>query len=353
MARVALMRAAILRPFERFLRRIGAPTERIFEQVRLSPDLLQDPEALVPAHSGTAFVVTAARVEGIEHLGATVAAQTRVHELGTYGRTLARSASLYEFAATIRRFHAGHHSGEHYWLEANGDRTLLCQRFTVQVDEWGGQASQYSILLAADVLTAIARSPWRPTVYLRKDVSHSVVDTPWMERADVRFGHDRCAIEIDPLVLPLVAPQDESRALATRELADWYRSRPADELAPSLRQWLARVLRTDAVRIEVLAETLGTTPRTLQRRLGEAGTSYARVLGEARFEVATRLLGRDDLEVREVAREVGYRDAAHLTRAFHRWSGTTPSEFRRRLRAAALGTATSVSSAGAIWQSPL
>jgi AraC-like DNA-binding protein len=349
MRRVALMRAAILRPFERFLRCIGAPTDRIFERVRLSPDLLQDPEALVPVHAGTAFVVAAARVEGIEHLGATVAAQTGIHEIGTYGRAIARATSLHEFATTIREFHAGHHSGERYWLEASGDRMLLCQCFTAPADDWGGQASQYSILIATGALTAIARRPWRPTVYMRKDVSHAVVGTPWMERADVRFGHDRCAIEIDPLVLPLVVPREESRSFATRELVDWYRTRPADELASSLRQWLACMLRTDAVRVEVLAETLGTTPRTLQRRLGEAGTSYARVLGEARFEVATRLLARDDLEVREVAREVGYRDAAHLTRAFRRWSGMTPSELRRRLRASAVST----QSAGAIGQSSI
>ena len=77
------------------------------------------------------------------------------------------------------------------------------------------------------------------------------------------------------------------------------------------------------------------------------------MLGEARFEVATRLLSRDDLEVREVAREVGYRDAAHLTRAFRRWIGTTPSEYRRRVRGALVPTPVSMGPAGANWEVPI
>ncbi|MCC6764030.1 MAG: helix-turn-helix domain-containing protein [Deltaproteobacteria bacterium] len=342
------MRVAILRPFERFLRRIGAPLERVAERVHLPLEMLRDPEALVPARLGAAFVAEAARVSGIEHLGATVAATTRIGELGTYGRMLARAASLQEVLTTVRRFHASHHSGEVYWLEAAPAPPLLCQRFTVQLDDPNGQMSQYAILLVADLLAALARGAWRPTVHLRKEVPRSVADTPWGERADLRFGHDRCAVALDPQALPAVALPGALPIDAARELVDWYGTRPAAGFVPSLRQWLGRVLRTDAVRIEVLAETVGTTPRTLQRRLAEVGTTYARVLGEARFQIAASLLARD-VEIREVARAVGYRDAAHLTRAFRRWSGTTPSAYRSRVHDALVGAALPPA-AGAEWQ---
>ncbi|MCC6849228.1 MAG: helix-turn-helix domain-containing protein [Deltaproteobacteria bacterium] len=337
-ARLALMRVAIVRPFERFLRRIGAPVERIAERVHLPIELLRDPEALLPVWLGTAFVAEAARVSGVEHLGATVAATTHVAELGTYGRMLARAASLQDVLATARRFHASHHSGEAYWFDAAHAPPLLCQRFTVRLDDPNGQMSQYAILLVAGLLASLARGAWRPTIHLRKEVPRSVADTPWNERVDLRFGGDRCAVALEPRVLPMTASPAGSPVHATRELVDWYGTRPAAALVPSLRQWLGRVLRTDAVRIEVLAETIGTTPRTLQRRLAEAGTTYARVLGETRFQVAADLLARD-IEIREVARAVGYRDGAHLTRAFRRWSGATPSAYRGRVRAAFAGTA--------------
>lgn len=351
--RVALMRAAILRPFERFLRRIGAPVERICERVHLPPEALRDAEGLVPVHLGTAFVTAAARGEGIPHLGATVAASTRVADLGSYGRALGQACSLPDALATVRRFHAGHCSAEVYWLDADEARPLLCQRFTVQLDDPHGQMSQYSIFLAADLVRAMTRGSWRPTVRLRKGLPASIAETPWMERADLRFDRERCAIEIDPSVVPMTGSSVEPCPPALRALTDWYRTRPADELVPSLRQWLDRVLQTDVVRIEVLAATIGTTPRTLQRRLGEVGTNYARVLGAARFDAAARLLAHEDVEIRDVARAVGYRDPAHLTRAFHRWSGTTPSRYRRRLRAATTAVALSTPSLVATWQAIL
>lgn len=345
------MRAAILRPFERFLRRIGAPVERICARVHLPPDALRDAEGLVPVHLGTAFVTEAARVEGIPHLGATVAASTRVADLGSYGRALAQASSLPDVLATVRRFHAGHCSGEVYWLDLDEARPLLCQRFTVQLDDPDGQMSQYSIFLAADLLRGMARGSWRPTVQLRKGMPASIAETPWTKRVDLRFERDRCAVEIDPAVVPMTGSSVEPCPPALRALADWYRTRPADELVASLRQWLSRVLRTDVVRIEVLAATIGTTPRTLQRRLGEVGTTYARVLGEARFDAAVRLLTEGEVEIRDVAHAVGYRDPAHLTRAFHRWSGTTPSRYRRRLRSAVTtAVVLSVHPLAATWQ---
>jgi AraC-like DNA-binding protein len=262
---------------------------------------------------------------------------------------LARSTSLPEALETMRRFHASHHSGEIYWLDADHAPALLCQRFMVPLDDPGAQMRQYSVLVVAELLASLAGGAWRPTVHLSKDVPHSVADTPWKDRVDLRFGSDRCAIAIDASALTMTA-SPPALPVATQELVEWYGTRPAEQLVPSLRQWLGRVLQTDAVRIEVLAETIGTTPRTLQRRLAAAGTSYARVLGEARFQVAADLLARD-VEIREVAFAIGYRDAAHLTRAFQRWSGTTPSAYRRRLRAAFTGAALSrAPSAGTNWR---
>lgn len=334
MARIALMRAAAIRPVERFLRRNGAPVDRLLASVKLAPETLADPETCIPAYAATAFLAAAARSQGIDNLGALVAETTSVAELGTFGRRLMQCVTLHDVVSTASRLHGGHHSGETYWLDTSDGRPALCQRFTVHLDDWFLQSSQYSLMIAAGLVLALAEPGHRPRVRLRPGVPRSLAATRWAERVELVFDQPRFAIELSPALLCAPLPRTDVRPPDAGELAAWCHTKPAIELAESLRQWLASVLDTGVVRIDVLGATIGMTPRTLQRRLAEAGTTYARVLGRARFDVACRLLARDEAPIRDVARSVGYRDAAHLTRAFHRWSGTTPSQYRRRARAA-------------------
>lgn len=80
--------------------------------------------------------------------------------------------------------------------------------------------------------------------------------------------------------------------------------------------------------LEATAEVLHMTERTLRRRLQDEGTSYSELLDEARRRDAVRLLGKSDLDVGAIAERLGYNDAANFTRAFRKWAGMAPSQFR-------------------------
>jgi len=80
--------------------------------------------------------------------------------------------------------------------------------------------------------------------------------------------------------------------------------------------------------IRVVAQTIGTSVRTLQRRLQRKGLKYADVLQHARYAVARELLRDPALRIGDIAQTLGYSDHAHFTRAFQRWTGLTPMRFR-------------------------
>ena len=88
-----------------------------------------------------------------------------------------------------------------------------------------------------------------------------------------------------------------------------------------------------AARIELVAERMATSVRTLQRQLRAAGLSYSGVLQRARRTAARQMLKDRGVGISEVARALGYSDPAHFTRAFQRWSGCSPRDFRARLTA--------------------
>lgn len=91
---------------------------------------------------------------------------------------------------------------------------------------------------------------------------------------------------------------------------------------------LQRLLAGHRPRLPEVAEQLCLTPRTLQRRLTEAGLSFQRLLEEARRELAHHYLSQSRLELRETAYLLGFDDANSFFRAFQRWEGTSPGQWR-------------------------
>jgi AraC-like DNA-binding protein len=83
--------------------------------------------------------------------------------------------------------------------------------------------------------------------------------------------------------------------------------------------------------LEVLAARLGMSARTLQRKLRALGTSHQELLDEMRKALAVRYLAEPDVAVCEVAYLLGFSESSAFHRAFKRWTGTTPSEFRKRI----------------------
>ncbi|HTV03900.1 MAG TPA: AraC family transcriptional regulator [Acidobacteriaceae bacterium] len=87
--------------------------------------------------------------------------------------------------------------------------------------------------------------------------------------------------------------------------------------------------------IEDLARQLHLSSRTLQRRLQESGSSFQRVLDEARHQMARYYLSNSVLELNEAAYLLGYEDSNSFVRAFRTWEGVPPGHWREAHRIAA------------------
>ncbi|HET8870325.1 MAG TPA: AraC family transcriptional regulator ligand-binding domain-containing protein [Aquabacterium sp.] len=81
--------------------------------------------------------------------------------------------------------------------------------------------------------------------------------------------------------------------------------------------------------IDALAREMGLHPRTLQRRLKESGDSHSAILDRVRFQLARHWLENDTRSIEEISEQLGFSDRRSFTQAFTRWSGQTPSRFRR------------------------
>lgn len=94
---------------------------------------------------------------------------------------------------------------------------------------------------------------------------------------------------------------------------------------------LLRTLMDEGIpRREKVAEQLGVTERTLQRRLQDAGTGYQQLLDDLRQETATEWLTSTDMPINDIAVKLGFSEARSFHRRFKTWTGITPGEYRLR-----------------------
>ena len=102
-----------------------------------------------------------------------------------------------------------------------------------------------------------------------------------------------------------------------------------EDFAESVRKEIQQKLTGRRPTIEDIARALHISSRTLQRRLQDAGSSFQRVLEEARHQLARRYLNNSVLELNEAAYLLGYEDSNSFVRAFRTWEGSSTRSLAR------------------------
>ncbi|WP_418321004.1 AraC family transcriptional regulator [Piscinibacter sakaiensis] len=155
----------------------------------------------------------------------------------------------------------------------------------------------------------------------------------------VAFDAPRTAIRFDAAALSAPVVQDAAslkRFLATAPQSVFLKYRNEDS-------WTARVRRCLRAAVErdrgwpvfaAVAGALGTAETTLRRRLDAEGSSYQGIKDQLRSDLAVEQLCQGDASVEAIAALLGFQDVSAFHRAFRRWNGVSPGEFRRRQRLA-------------------
>lgn len=330
---ILLTRVSSFLPFVKFLDQLGSPTERLLQQAKVPRFALGNPEALLPLHQCFAFVEQVVRLEGIENLGILVGQKTQIADLGLFGHLLCQSLTLYELLITLEQMVNTFDSGEQMWIAQQGDRVWLHHRFNSPPTLGNQQARLYSMMLYLKACQLVLGQDWRPiAIQLQMNPPKSLTDLKLFADIQLYFDPSSSAIIFprslfslppQPRVLPYTALyQSDSEMLQS--------SAPSSDFLESLRQLLRSLLRDGYPNIDLAAEMAGMSSRSLQRRLAENDLSYSHVIEKVRFEMAAELLQDADIKLIEISAELGYTDAANFTRAFKRWAGISPREFRNQ-----------------------
>ena len=328
---IPLARAATLQIATRFLGATGVPVERLLERARLSPRVIENPETLIPFVAVTRFVEDAARTQGISDLGLRMGVPSSVQQLGTFGRLITQSLTLHDALETAYSVWSGFNSGVRTWLTRRGDEVALHHRFLHgDAGDWG-QFAAAALVTYLNFLGAVAGPGWRPTAVGVPFRSLSGTrEVPLLANTRIELGRPWMTVTFAASMLNRPLPRFPGAGTKAAN-DDWKHSTPAADVGGALQQVVTSLLPDGYPDIQLVAEAVHMSPRTLQRRLHGEGLTFARVVAKARFSEAQRMLGEPGRKVIDVALDLGYSDPAHFTRAFGRWTGVAPREFRRRV----------------------
>jgi AraC-like DNA-binding protein len=150
--------------------------------------------------------------------------------------------------------------------------------------------------------------------------------------ARVRFGEARNSLMLArkdaDAALP-VANRQIAGALDTilaRQLAELDRSNVAVRCKAAV---LERMVSGESMDVDV-ARSLHMSRRTLQRKLAEADLTYQQLVDDTRRELALRYIEDPDKSITEITFLLGFSGQSALTRAFRRWTGKSPTDYRAR-----------------------
>lgn len=297
----------------------------------LGPAELRAPP-FIPAEALRRFCEAGALESGDPHLGLHAAARLErgaagVVEFGArFAPTLGDSA----------RFLARHHPllrGVSALALAPAGRALRLALAPPEglVRSW--PIEEYELVRLARILRQAAGAEWAPA---GAAMAHPPPERP-AELADalgvarVSFGAGASALWIgaparanpsaDPPLFAFLSAQAERalEAIGVEAVPGFVRERAARQLEAG-----------GTLRLDLLARGLHMSPRTLQRRLEASGTTFHRLADTVRCEAATRHLDASEAPLGAIAARLGYGSVRAFLRAFRRWSGMTPAQWRRR-----------------------
>lgn len=307
----------------------------VLAEAGLPTDLLDGAVSRLPHDAVSAIWLAALRLTGDAQLGLHVGEQVRPGSFDALGQLLMTCATLGEAAEQADRFAALVGGGGRFAArtEATGIR-LLYLPFD---PDWPCRRQRVEAVLAATLtftrwLCGNAVQP--QSVSFGHAAPENTAEHRRIFGVVPQFDADADSILLGSTVLALPVRQANPALKAVlsgyvqAELARLNDDDPLrGRLADSLRAALAAGL---PLSIEAAAETLGLTPRTLQRRLTGRDTSFQAEVSTLRCALAKDLLRDPAQSIAGIATRLGFADVANFHRAFKSWTGATPTQWRER-----------------------
>lgn len=293
---------------------------------------LQDPSLRISYRQASSMIQRALQLLPEQGLGLAVGNANVLGTLGILGHALSLSRTLREALQIGQRYHALSGGIVILSLQESAAQSSLqidCHLADSQVQRFAAEEFCASFMVYMRDLCG-PDFKLLGVEFIHPQPSY-VTDYVDLFGAHLSFGcsHNRLLLDSAWLDRPLRNHQPLALQQALRLLElEAAQAHQTLDLIQAVERSISRALRTGA-HIEQIASELNMSARTLRRRLQEQGLTFDRLLEQIRLARAVSLLANPRMPVQRITEEAGYSDVRSFRRAFRRWTGQSPSDFRR------------------------
>lgn len=327
---VGLAKAGLLLPAVNLARTQGVAVAGLLETVGLPENMGEDPSAVVPSRMWHGLFAELEILLGNADLGwQTAMAKPLAAYSYEFTKGISDAPSLFRAVEFIAQYGSRHCTTHNVHISLVGDYGYIYHHSGVDEAYAGGH--HRALGRAASIIIAVREflgADWVP--------DQLAFNFPIDTRPDDEIGDGARWIRCEGPSYVRVR-RDQLSARCLNPIVSSYHQ--ADAVAvcfeDAVRQVIGAYSFDGVPELNQIAEMLGTSRRTMQRRLGEAGTSYSKLVAESKYLVASRLLGESN-RVTDVACALGYTDVSHFARFFKHHAGISPGRFKRLSQEGAL-----------------
>lgn len=313
--------------------RWGYNDESLFKPFGLTSEQLADPEFRIPTAIANDMVKHALKLTGEPTLGYHLGTQMRISIHGFIGYAIMTANNITEALVLANRFIQLRLPFLQLFFSTFGVKATVQLQTDIQMEPLRTEISialMIGLISMAKAITGISDATGEIDFDFKKPEGFErfMVKFPThqfrFEQPHLLLSFDKNylmnkLVHADPIASQIAINQCETELSA---LGERHRiaMRVRDILTNSEQHYLS---------IEAVADRLHMSDRTLKRQLAAEGTSFSTLVDEVRYRHATSLLSRTDFTLEQIADELGYSDVANFSRAFKRWSGRSPSNWRK------------------------
>lgn len=314
----------------RLLLQHGVDAGKLLADFGLTLTDFDEPEHTIPFATMGALLGRCAAQTGCPHFGLMVGELTGASALGAVG-FLIQSAPDVRFALGVlaSRIHLNNPGVAMSLVEGKDFATLRYDIVQPGIESHE-QILDGAMAIARNIMQSLCGPDWRPAqVRLAHGRPDDVAELRRVFQADLYFDAaetalvfsrsclDKVPLTADPVLHKMMAHRVSELTLSAGE-----------DVVGQLRRLLPWLLATRNASLTAAAKAVGLSARTLSRRLADAETSFMGLRDDVCFAIASQLLASTRIPVGEVATLLGYANLSAFTRAFTRWSGVGPAQWR-------------------------
>ncbi len=321
--------ASLVRAVAQALEARGIDSRPIFAEAGLECPAVIDPYSRVPDSQFNKLIAAAVKATGDPAFGLDAVAFLRPAYLHALGFALFASQSLKEFFERLARYMPLVSDTAQHALEETPDgyRFVLYIRGSLsaeRLDGWLGFLIETCRELYRPDLRPLRVELTRPQPSHRAERFHAFF------RAPVLFSAAINALYFDrqDLEAPLFGANPELARHNEEIVAEHLERLGLMDTVTRVQACLIELLKEGTCNKERIAERLGMSPRTLHDKLAEQGVSFQSLLDDLRCQMACEYLTRARFSIKEITFMLGYTDTGNFSRAFKRWTGQSPRDYR-------------------------